>query len=146
MADTSMHTAQDDGAPRDDETAATASSAGPAATEKDDEVAAAKAERAQMLARLADPALVESALAKDGTEQLSVDERYTLCRDVGEECIQEEELYTLLQSAFADDAKRGPPVCYDGFEPSGRMHIAQGVMKALNVNKLTRAGCTFKFW
>ena len=29
---------------------------------------------------------------------------------------------------------------------SGRMHIAQGVMKALNVNKLTRAGCTFKFW
>jgi tyrosyl-tRNA synthetase len=26
------------------------------------------------------------------------------------------------------------------------MHIAQGVMKAVNVNKLTRAGCTFKFW
>lgn len=24
--------------------------------------------------------------------------------------------------------------------------IFQGVMKALNVNKLTRAGCTFKFW
>jgi hypothetical protein len=38
------------------------------------------------------------------------------------------------------------PTCYDGFEPSGRMHIAQGVMKALNVNKLTKAGCTFKFW
>ena len=34
----------------------------------------------------------------------------------------------------------------DGFEPSGRMHIAQGVMKALNVNKLTAAGCHFKFW
>jgi tyrosyl-tRNA synthetase len=26
------------------------------------------------------------------------------------------------------------------------MHIAQGVMKVLNVNKLTRAGCVFKFW
>ena len=26
------------------------------------------------------------------------------------------------------------------------MHIAQGVMKALNVNKLTRSGCIFKFW
>jgi tyrosyl-tRNA synthetase len=26
------------------------------------------------------------------------------------------------------------------------MHIAQGVMKALNVNKLTRCGVTFKFW
>jgi tyrosyl-tRNA synthetase len=38
------------------------------------------------------------------------------------------------------------PVCYDGFEPSGRMHIAQGILKAINVNKLTRAGCVFKFW
>ena len=26
------------------------------------------------------------------------------------------------------------------------MHIAQGVQKAINVNKLTRAGCTFVFW
>jgi len=26
------------------------------------------------------------------------------------------------------------------------MHIAQGVMKALNVNKLTRSGVSFKFW
>lgn len=32
------------------------------------------------------------------------------------------------------------PVCYDGFEPSGRMHIAQGIMKANNVNKLTKSG------
>ncbi len=37
-------------------------------------------------------------------------------------------------------------MCYDGFEPSGRMHIAQGILKAINVNKLTRAGCVFKFW
>ena len=37
-------------------------------------------------------------------------------------------------------------VAYDGFEPSGRMHIAQGVMKALNVNKLTKSGVHFKFW
>lgn len=36
--------------------------------------------------------------------------------------------------------------CYDGFEPSGRMHIAQGVYKSINVNKCTRAGCTFVFW
>lgn len=26
------------------------------------------------------------------------------------------------------------------------MHIAQGIQKAINVNKLTRAGCTFVFW
>lgn len=69
---------------------------------------------------------------------LSLQERYDLVRSIGEECIQDDELMRLL------NAKN--PTCYDGFEPSGRMHIAQGVMKALNVNKLTKAGCTFKFW
>ena len=53
--------------------------------------------------------------------------------------LQEEELLALL-------AKKPHPVCYDGFEPSGRMHIAQGILKAINVNRLTRAGCVFKFW
>ena len=70
---------------------------------------------------------------------LPLEARFELCRSVGEECIQAEELRALLD-------KRPHPVCYDGFEPSGRMHIAQGVLKALNVNKLTRAGCVFKFW
>ena len=70
---------------------------------------------------------------------LTLDEKYALCRSVGEECIQEEELRLLLE-------KKPVPICYDGFEPSGRMHIAQGVMKCLNVNKLTKAGCHFKFW
>ena len=70
---------------------------------------------------------------------LTLDERFALCRSVGEECIQDDELRNLLD-------KKPVPVCYDGFEPSGRMHIAQGVMKCLNVNKLTRAGCHFKFW
>lgn len=37
-------------------------------------------------------------------------------------------------------------ICYDGFEPSGRMHIAQGVMKSINVNKLAKAGGIFIFW
>eukprot|EP00271_Cylindrocystis_brebissonii_P012949 TRINITY_DN32468_c0_g1_i1.p1 TRINITY_DN32468_c0_g1~~TRINITY_DN32468_c0_g1_i1.p1 ORF type:complete len:428 (+),score=88.56 TRINITY_DN32468_c0_g1_i1:94-1284(+) len=70
---------------------------------------------------------------------MSLDDRFALVRSVGEECIQEDELRNLL-------LKKKDPVCYDGFEPSGRMHIAQGVMKALNVNKLTKAGCIFKFW
>ena len=39
-------------------------------------------------------------------------------RSVGEECIQEDELRNLLE-------KKPLPICYDGFEPSGRMHIAQ---------------------
>lgn len=70
---------------------------------------------------------------------MTVDERFRLVRSIGEECIQDDELRVLLK-------KKPEIICYDGFEPSGRMHIAQGVMKALNVNKLTRAGCTFKFW
>ena len=36
-------------------------------------------------------------------------------------------------------------IAYDGFEPSGRIHIAQGVMKAMNVNKMTKSGCKFIF-
>jgi hypothetical protein len=145
--------------------------------------------------------------------ELSLEERFELCRSVAEECIADDELRNLL-------AKKPNIIAYDGFEPSGRMHIAQvrlpgaasrglpglllaprrrcgmefplavrwrarlsarascsppggqppppgpctdrrpqlstrrrrspppaqGVMKAINVNKLTRAGCTFKFW
>ncbi len=70
---------------------------------------------------------------------LSLEERFQLCRAVAEECITDDELRNLLKH-------RPHPVAYDGFEPSGRMHIAQGVMKCINVNRLTRAGCTFKFW
>lgn len=70
---------------------------------------------------------------------LSLEQRFQLCRSVAEECISDEELRNLL-------SKKPHPIAYDGFEPSGRMHIAQGVMKAINVNKLTKAGCTFKFW
>lgn len=50
--------------------------------------------------------------------RLSLEERYKLIRSVGEECIMENELMDLLK-------KNPHPICYDGFEPSGRMHIAQ---------------------
>lgn len=76
-------------------------------------------------------------LHKEG--ELTLDEKFALCRSVAEECIQDDELRRLLD-------KKPNPVAYDGFEPSGRMHIAQGVLKALNVNKLTKSGVTFKFW
>mmetsp|Transcript_79597 Transcript_79597/g.170676 ORF Transcript_79597/g.170676 Transcript_79597/m.170676 type:complete len:745 (-) Transcript_79597:188-2422(-) len=67
------------------------------------------------------------------------DWRYELVRSVGEECQTEQELRNLLQ--------RQPNfILYDGFEPSGRMHIAQGTFKAINVNKCTKAGGTFIFW
>ena len=48
---------------------------------------------------------------------LSLDERYELCASVGEEVIKLEELRELLE-------RKELFKCYDGFEPSGRMHIA----------------------
>ena len=35
---------------------------------------------------------------------------------------------------------------YDGFEPSGQMHIAQGIIRAINTNKMIKAGFTFRMW
>ncbi|KAK2647065.1 hypothetical protein Ddye_022260 [Dipteronia dyeriana] len=64
------------------------------------------------------------------------------CGSVGEECIQEDELLNLL-------TKKPEPIFYDRFEPTGRMHIAQGVMKTTSVNKsykMTSAGCKVKIW
>lgn len=36
-------------------------------------------------------------------------------------------------------------VAYDGFEPSGRIHIAQGILRTINTNKITSLGYKFKF-
>lgn len=71
--------------------------------------------------------------------KLSIDERVELALSVGVECVQPDELKRLFET-------KEHPICYDGFEPSGRMHIAQGILKAINVNKLTDAGCVFVFW
>jgi hypothetical protein len=48
--------------------------------------------------------------------------RFELLRSVGEECVQDSELRNLLE-------KKPGFRLYDGFEPSGRMHIAQGIFK-----------------
>ncbi|KMZ58487.1 Tyrosine-tRNA ligase [Zostera marina] len=73
------------------------------------------------------------------TRELTHEERFQLVRSIGEECITDDELRNLL-------AKKPNPISYDGFEPSGRMHIAQGVVKVINVNKLIKAGCSMKIW
>jgi len=70
---------------------------------------------------------------------LTIEERLKLIKEVGEEIIGEEELIELLKSNKSI-------IAYDGFEPSGKIHIAQGLMRAINVNKLTKAGIHFKFW
>ena len=53
---------------------------------------------------------------------LSIAERVQVAMSVGEEVLTVEELEKMF---IAKDH----PIVYDGFEPSGRMHIAQGVLR-----------------
>jgi tyrosyl-tRNA synthetase len=69
---------------------------------------------------------------------MDIEKRLELIRQVGEEIITEGELRELLK-------EKSHPVAYDGFEPSGtNIHIAQGLVRAININKMTKAGCKFK--
>jgi tyrosyl-tRNA synthetase len=68
---------------------------------------------------------------------MNLNERMRLIQQVGEEIIQEDELQKLLES----DTEL---IAYDGFEPSGQIHIAQGILRAINVNKMIKAGFKFK--
>lgn len=70
---------------------------------------------------------------------MNVSERLNLIKQVGEEIVTEEELKSLLESGE-------PLIAYDGFEPSGKIHIAQGLLRAININKMTKAGVKFKMW
>jgi len=70
---------------------------------------------------------------------MDIEERIKLIKEVGEEILTEEELRKLLE-------EKKHPIAYDGFEPSGRIHLAQGILRAINVNKMTKAGVIFKFW
>ncbi len=68
---------------------------------------------------------------------LSTDERIALVNQVGEEIITTDDLKKLLE-------EHKYPIAYDGFEPSGNIHIAQGLLRAININKMIKAGFKFK--
>ncbi len=70
---------------------------------------------------------------------MTVDDRLGLIKQVGEEIIQEDELKNLLSTGEN-------LIAYDGFEPSGQIHIAQGILRAINVNKMIKAGVKFRMW
>ena len=56
---------------------------------------------------------------------MNVEDRLALVRQVGEEIVTEDELRALLEA-------KPHPVAYDGFEPSGTIHIAQGVLRCIS--------------
>ena len=69
---------------------------------------------------------------------MDTEKRIELIKQVGEEILTEQELRELLET-------KQKPIAYDGFEPSGTtIHIAQGLLRAININKMTEAGCKFK--
>ena len=59
--------------------------------------------------------------------------------NIGEEVIGGDNLEILLKN-------KDNIIAYDGFEPSGRMHIAQGLLRAHNTNIFIDNGIKFKFW
>ncbi len=63
--------------------------------------------------------------------------RFNLIKEVGEEINTEQDLKDLLN-------KKENLVAYDGFEPSGEVHIASAVLRTININKMVKAGCKFK--
>jgi len=67
---------------------------------------------------------------------MDIETKMDLIKQVGEEIITEEELRELLQT-------NNHPIAYDGFEPSGQIHIAQGILRAININKMLEAGVEF---
>jgi len=91
--------------------------------------------------------------SKTGSETQSewtTDQQKDLSRilSIGEECIAPDELKALISAKGRGSGHEHGFNLYDGFEPSGRMHIAQGVFKAMNVNKCTSEGTNsiFIFW
>jgi tyrosyl-tRNA synthetase len=68
---------------------------------------------------------------------MDISKKMELFRQVGEEIVTEEDLKKILE-------EKKNPVAYDGFEPSGKIHIAQAVLRAINVNKVTSTGTKFK--
>ncbi|KYO00682.1 tyrosine--tRNA ligase [Plasmodium gaboni] len=82
---------------------------------------------------------IEEKKAEEESKSEDVDKRLNDILSISSECIQPDELRVKL-------LLKRKLICYDGFEPSGRMHIAQGLLKSIIVNKLTSNGCTFIFW
>jgi len=70
---------------------------------------------------------------------MNTQDKLNLINQVGEEIIGGEELKVLLESGEQ-------LIAYDGFEPSGQIHIAQGLLRAINVNKMIKAGVKFRMW
>lgn len=85
-------------------------------------------------------ALFKKSGSLKANSSLSLKQRVDICLSMSIECIQPAELENLLSR---DDYL---PISYDGFEPSGRMHIAQGFGRVFKVHKMSSVGIKTVFW
>ncbi|OYT34550.1 MAG: tyrosine--tRNA ligase [Candidatus Aenigmarchaeota archaeon ex4484_52] len=69
----------------------------------------------------------------------NLNKKLDLIKQVGEEIITENDLNELLKN-------KKKIIAYDGFEPSGNIHIAQGLLRAINIGKFLDAGISFKMF
>jgi tyrosyl-tRNA synthetase len=72
-------------------------------------------------------------------QYITVQDKLKLILSLAEEVSGKDELESLLSSGSQIN-------CYDGFEPSGQMHIAQGILRAINTNKIIKSGFSFKMY
>jgi len=79
----------------------------------------------------------------DAQPDLIFDERVNRISKIGEEITTIRELQGCL-NVYDMIGKR--PICYDGFEPSGRIHIAQGLMKAHYIRTMVENGFDVVIW
>jgi tyrosyl-tRNA synthetase len=70
---------------------------------------------------------------------MDIEKRLDLITEVGEEIVDKDELKKLL-------SEKKTYIAYDGFEPSGKIHIAQAILRSINVNKMTKSGARFKMY
>ncbi|XP_015694466.1 tyrosine--tRNA ligase 1, cytoplasmic-like isoform X2 [Oryza brachyantha] len=67
----------------------------------------------------------------------SFDQRFATLKSIGEDRVNDRELKLLLK-------KKPAPNCYVWFDPSPYMHISQGIMKTLIINKMVKSGFKVK--
>ena len=56
-----------------------------------------------------------------------------------EEIVTEQDLKNLLET-------KQKPVAYDGFEPSGMLHLGSGIMRAIKISDMLEAKVDFILW
>ncbi len=74
---------------------------------------------------------------------MTPEQRVDAIAALGMEILTRDELIARFQEA---DSQGRRLLAYDGFEPSGNIHIAQGLLRAITVNRMSALGVDYIFW